>query len=167
MRILHSKWTYVALSGLTIIGILIFSVYAFRAVERDLYPRPDYGVQTISTAEEQYRQSFPKRGYSRTLRELGSPADGCPASNLLPPTSACLIDFVLANASSPATAKSGYFYTYIPGPPNAKGIIESYTVHGDPATPQAGVRHFFIDETGVMRVDRGKPASKDSPINDY
>jgi len=164
MRILHSKWTYVALSGLTIIGILIFSVYAFRVFERSLYPRSDYGLRSIASAEEQYRQMFPERGYSGTLRELGTPADGCPASNLPPLTSACLIDFVLANASSPATAKSGYFYTYIPGPPNAKGIIESYSIHGDPATPQAGARHFFIDETGVLRVERDKPASKDSPV---
>jgi hypothetical protein len=97
---------------------------------------------------------------------LGSPADGCPTANLPPPTAACLIDFALANASSPATAKSGYFFTYIPGPSNAKGIIESYTVHGDPATLQSGARHFFIDETGVMRVEHGKPADKNSPAID-
>jgi len=162
MRILRNKWTYAALGGFMIIGILLFSVYAFRAVERSFYPRTFNGLQVIHVAEEQYRQSYPERGYSRTLRELGSDANGCPPSTP-PPTAACLIDFALANASSPATAKSGYFYTYIAGPPNAHGIIESYTVHGDPATPQTGAPHFFIDETGVLRVERDKPASKDSP----
>jgi hypothetical protein len=64
MQILRNKWTYIALSGLTIIG-LVFSVYAFRALERSFYPRTHYGLRTIASAEEQYRQSFP----SEAIRE--------------------------------------------------------------------------------------------------
>ena len=47
MRILRNKWTYAALGSFMITGILLFSVYAFRAVERSFYPRTFNGLQVI------------------------------------------------------------------------------------------------------------------------
>jgi hypothetical protein len=104
--------------------------------------------------------NYPQRGYSRTLRELGC-SDRYENSG---PSSACLIDHVLANASSAAKAKSGYFYTYVAGPQNPQGVVESYSVHGDPATAQSGTNHFYTDETGIIRIERNRPADKSSPV---
>src|SRR5438094_9571511 len=84
------------------------------------------GLQTLVTAEIQYQADFPKRGFSRNLAELG-PKDsmGCTAPS---ESAACLIDFALAQATNPATSKSGYVYSYTPGPPNTQGVVESFTI---------------------------------------
>src|SRR5262245_26882705 len=98
MRILKNKSFFAALISLTVVGIvMILSVYAFHAVERRFYTRSVNGLETIYVAEEEYRLSFPKRGYSRTLQKLGTPATGC-TTGRPDPSAACLIDYTLANA---------------------------------------------------------------------
>jgi len=166
MRIFNNKYFLATLIGLAVVGIVIvLSVYAFHAVERSFYTRAVNPLETIYVAEEQYKQSFPQRGYSRTLGELGGlRGNDCAGPDLPTPLAACLIDQALAHATSPANAKGGYFYTSIAGPPNAKGTIESYSVHSDPATSQSGRNHFYTDETGIIRVEQDKPAGKGSPV---
>jgi len=59
--------------------------------------------------------------------------------------------------------KSGYLFTYEPGPPQ-DGVIISYEVHADPVTPgTTGVRHFFTDQSGVIRVRMEGQATVESP----
>jgi type IV pilus assembly protein PilA len=166
MRIFNNKYFLAILIGLAVVGIVfVLSVYASHAVERSFYTRAVNPLETIYVAEEQYKQSFPQHGYSRTLGELGGPGgNDCAGPDPPTPLAACLIDQVLANATSPASAKSGYFYTYIAGQSNAQGIVESYSVHSDPATPQSDRNHFYTDETGIIRVEQDKPAGKGSPI---
>src|SRR2546430_3264585 len=67
-------------------------------------------LRTMNTAEVSYITAFPSMGYSATLAPLGYNNAPCPT----PPTTAaaCLLDDTLAAATSKATAKSGYFYTY-------------------------------------------------------
>jgi hypothetical protein len=50
----------------------------------------------------------------------------------------------------------GYTIQMIPSPDAVK-----YTVTATPQTPDA--RHFFTDETGTIRSERGKPATAESP----
>jgi len=39
-----------------------------------------------------------------------------------------------------------------------------YTINADPAaTGSTGMRHFFIDQTGVIRSERDRPATEKSP----
>ena len=90
-------------------------------------------------------------GYSSSMATVGPPATtGCPASGPVA-ENACLIDFALASATAPATAKSGYYFAVgVPagGPPN-----RGYTVGGAPAAfNQSGVRGFCSNEDGVIRV---------------
>jgi len=62
-----------------------------------------------------------------------------------------LIDTVFSSATSAATAKSGYFYTYgvVPGPPATFTTVAAPAIgSGITAT---GSRAFFIDESGVIR----------------
>jgi hypothetical protein len=55
----------------------------------------------------------------------------------------------------------GYRYTYSAGP-KRHGLIEAYTVHADPTTP-GETHHYFVDQSGVIKIDFGKPANADSP----
>lgn len=85
-------------------------------------------IRTVNTAQVSYLSTYPTVGYSSSMAALGPPAaTGCSANGPVS-KNACLIDFGLASASSPATAKSGYYFGVgVPagGPPN-----QGYTVGG-------------------------------------
>jgi type IV pilus assembly protein PilA len=107
-------------------------------------------MRTIFTGESAYYAagwSNPGAlGFSAALLDLGS-TKGCAPPKL---DSACQIDDVLANASTPGTAKSGYYYTYTPVPNGVLNI--GFTLNGDPALRgQTGNRSFFTDPSGVIR----------------
>jgi prepilin-type N-terminal cleavage/methylation domain-containing protein len=64
-----------------------------------------------------------------------------------------LIDSVLANATSSATPKSGYFFRYVGPPPGADPSV--FDITASPSTPpgsalSTGSRYFFVSETGVI-----------------
>jgi type IV pilus assembly protein PilA len=108
-------------------------------------------IRTVNIAQVSYGSTYPSMGYSSSMATLGPPATtGCPASGPVA-VNACLIDFALASATAPATAKSGYYFVVgVPagGPPN-----RGYTVGGAPAAfNQSGVRGFCSNEDGVIRV---------------
>jgi type IV pilus assembly protein PilA len=104
-------------------------------------------VGSINTAEVTYNTAYPNQGYSNALADLGGAAP-CTAATT---TSACLIDDFLAQASSAATGKSGYYFTYTPGAA-AGGTVNTYTISGLPVTAgTTGQRGFFTDQTGVIR----------------
>ena len=119
-------------------------------------------LRTINTSEITYSTTFQSVGFSPTLTALGS--GGATACGTATPssTAACLIDEVLANASSAATPKSGYYFTYavVAGTPST-----SYSVLADPASAQSGTRHFFTDQSGVVRANvAGVATSTSAPI---
>ncbi|HXM24125.1 MAG TPA: prepilin-type N-terminal cleavage/methylation domain-containing protein [Terriglobales bacterium] len=107
-------------------------------------------VRTTNTAQIGYQSTYPVVGYAPTMLSLGPPAiTGC--SNIQPvPASACLIDWVLANATAAATPKSGYYFAntaFANG-----GVNLSYVVGGAAAAAnQTGVRSFCSTEEGVIR----------------
>ena len=108
-------------------------------------------VRTVNTAQVSYESTYPTVGYANAMATLGPPAStGCPVSGPVA-AHACLIDFGLTSATTPATAKSGYYFGLgVPagGPPNL-----GYTVGGAPAAfNQTGVRGFCSNEDGVIRV---------------
>jgi hypothetical protein len=72
-----------------------------------------------------------------------------------------LIDPVLANASTTATAKSGYYFTY-----TQTNAGQSFTLSGQPAAPgQTGSRYFFADQSGVIRFNPSAAATaSDNPL---
>ena len=108
-------------------------------------------IRTINTAEVTYQSQFPTNGFASTMAQLGPTAsNGCTT-----PTSAaaCLLDYVLANATTAGTAKSGYFFS-VPAyvTPTGSTIGIDYTVNGNPAAyGQTGVRAFCSNSDGVIR----------------
>jgi type IV pilus assembly protein PilA len=106
--------------------------------------------RAVDTAQFAYQTTYPTVGYSGTMLALGPPAaTGC--SGLLPTAaSGCLIDWVLANATAPASPKSGYYFAdtaFVSG-----GVNATYVIGGAPAAPnQSGVRGFCTTDEGVVR----------------
>jgi hypothetical protein len=97
-------------------------------------------------------------GFSANLTSL---SDGGAAANCIPPSvpavaSGCLIDGSLASGT-----KSGYAFTYAP----AGGAVNyTYTLNADPTSPGvSGQRHFFTDETHIVRVNTAAVATASDP----
>ena len=86
-------------------------------------------IHTIFTAEAAYYAagwSNPGAlGFSNALQDLGS-SKGCTPPKL---DSACQLDEVLANATTPGTAKNGYYFTYVPTPSGPVNV--GFTVNGE------------------------------------
>jgi type IV pilus assembly protein PilA len=111
-------------------------------------------LRTINTAAETYAATY-NHGYPTSLAALGPPRSGrAPDAD-----AADLIDEVLASGT-----RSGYVLTYAPGEKGADGRVDRYTLHAGPITPgTTGMNHYFTDETGVIRQETDRPASKESP----
>ncbi len=92
--------------------------------------------------------------YSHDPRELPDDLSvlGPPAAN--PP----YIDTLLAKANN-QPEKQGYKFTY------TKVTSHEFTVNADPVTSgSTGARHFFLDQTGDIRVNASAPASETDPF---
>jgi len=108
-------------------------------------------LRTINTACIAYSTTY--GGFPSNLSNLGS-------SGAISSTSADLIDNVLAGGS-----KTGYSFSYTPGPV-VGGIIAVYTLTGSPIAPnQTGQRFFFTDESAVIRFNVSALATvSDAPL---
>ena len=70
-----------------------------------------------------------------------------------------MINSVLASG-----AKSGYLFSYAAGQRDSRGNVASYKIYADPVTAgTTGNRHFFTDQSGVIRVESDRPANEHSP----
>jgi type IV pilus assembly protein PilA len=139
--------------GLSFIPILIIAAIAIPNLLRAKMAANEASavgsIRTINTACVTYATEH--KSFPLYLANLGPGAQaGASASNL--------IDQALASGQ-----KSGYVFRYEPGS-EQNGAIISYEVHADPVTPEAtGVRHFFTDQTGIIRYSLHTPANPESP----
>ena len=108
-------------------------------------------IRTINTSEVTYASTYPQVGFN-TLDTLGG------AGGTL--TGAGLVDSVLASGT-----KSGYVFTVTTSGATGTGPATTYDVHGDPQNSQTGQRHFFSDQSGVIRFNTATAATAtDSPL---
>jgi type IV pilus assembly protein PilA len=107
-------------------------------------------LRTINTSSVAFDTTYGQ--FPNALSDLGPvTGGGTPTS-----TSADLIDAVLAS-----TNKSGYIFTFAPGASNT-----TYTIKADPVSASTGQRHFYTDQSGVIRVNTTTAAtSTDSPLS--
>jgi len=112
-------------------------------------------VRTINEGEISYSSNFPNNGFAPNLAALGGV---CTGNNAPTPTASCLIDNSLAQGN-----KQGYNFA---APPVGNQPFPAYTVTADPVSPgQSGQRHFFSDESTVIRANPSTNATvNDSPI---
>jgi prepilin-type N-terminal cleavage/methylation domain-containing protein len=107
-------------------------------------------MRTINTACVTYSSTY-GTGFPAGLANL-APANPATAA------AADLIDQVLAGGT-----KSGYIFAYVPGAV-VGGVIPTYTLNADPVNAgTTGQRHFYTDQSGVIRFDPGAPATNLSP----
>lgn len=105
-------------------------------------------LRTINTACVTYATSY--NTFPPSLSSLGP--SGEPSAS-----AAGLIDTLLANGQ-----KSGYVLTYEAGSPE-DGLVKTYAARADPLTPgTTGMRHFYTDQSGVIRFSRDGPANDSS-----
>ena len=108
-------------------------------------------IRAINTSEVTYASTFPTVGYGN-LDVLG----GAGGSS----SGAGLIDAVLASGT-----KSGYVFTIATSGATGSGPATMYTVNGDPQNSQTGQRHFFSDQSGVIRFNASAAATgTDNPL---
>jgi hypothetical protein len=112
-------------------------------------------LRTINTACITYNSTYGT--YPPALTNLGPVGAG----NTPTSTSSDLLDQVLGAATAATTGKSGYLFTYL-----AANNNNTYTDKADAiAENQTGVRHFFTDQSGVIRANSAATATvTDSPI---
>jgi len=122
-------------------------------------------IRTINTSAVMYTSSWGV-GFPASLAALG----GTPGSAAVCSAS-LLIDPQVANATSMATAKSGYYFIYTGSTPTpAVGGctgFQAYTIVGLPAVVgQSGQRGFYSDQGGVIRnsTDGSAPTVASPPL---
>lgn len=119
-------------------------------------------MRILYLAEARYATLY-ENSYSNDLTSMGKPI--APAT--VGPTAAELIDDLLAGrvSNSPTSfVKNGYQFTYAPS--GAYPNVRTYTITGDPVTwGKTGSRSFFIDASGVTRVNQQTTATAgDQPL---
>ena len=106
-------------------------------------------LRTLTTSQIQYSSQCPTFGFGSTLAVLGPGPGDCTGANL--------IDNQLVTGN-----KSGYTFTLTPGAA-VGGIVPTFTVLADPQSVSTGTRHFFVDETGVIRYNQAAAAKATDP----
>jgi type IV pilus assembly protein PilA len=109
-------------------------------------------LRTYNMAIVNYATKCQNVGFPASVQNLGPGNGDCEGANL-----------VSTQLAAPATMKNGYRFFYSPGPADNLGRVVSYTITADPSTDNTtGTRHFFTDDSGVIRASRGEPATSDS-----
>ena len=96
-------------------------------------------LRTYNTSIVAYETTY-QTAPSTNLSALG-PAS-TPSS-----TAADLVDNLLGSATP---VKSGYSFTYSAGTAQ-NGIVSTYTIVANPSNTSTGQRHFYTDQSGVIR----------------
>jgi type IV pilus assembly protein PilA len=109
-------------------------------------------LRNICTAQMVYTTTW-GIGFAGTLAKLGG--NGV----VVDQNQAGLIDSVLA-----AGLKSGYVITLTPGTTDSNGNALTFSLTADPQVPgTSGIRHFYSDQTSVIRFNPSVPAGPSDP----
>lgn len=111
-----------------------------------------HNLRNISTAEVGYATTY-GIGFSDSLAKLGG------TGVTVDQNAAGLIDEVLASGT-----KGGYVMTYTVLTSDPQGHVTSYAITADPLlVGSTGERHFYADQSGVIRVNNATTAGATDP----
>jgi type IV pilus assembly protein PilA len=111
-------------------------------------------LRTYHTAIVTYALACPNIGYPKAFDNLGP---GDPA-----PNQCAHAHLVAGPLAAEVPTKAGYHFFYL-AQPDPHGLVSKYVLTADPITPGAtGRRHFFTDESGVIRSSMGGAADGSS-----
>ena len=109
-------------------------------------------MRTIHSANLSYQNGVGSGKFATSLAVLGN---------------AGLLDKVVANATTPSTARSGYYYTY--DGLDVSDNPSNYNVIGKPSSSGSvtatGTREFYIDGPGIIRVAASGVSIASPPLN--
>jgi type IV pilus assembly protein PilA len=118
-------------------------------------------LRTISSASTAYMSQY-NIGYPGDLNYMGPPATPPPTSSAADLLDSTVSGGCPAACVSNTAQKSGYTFTYVPGPGTTP---PSFTVVAVPTQPQnTGTSTFCIDQTGVLYRDIGNAGGLVSAI---
>jgi hypothetical protein len=141
----------------TIVFSVIFAGFVFLIESFQQYMNEEQlravNLRVINTANITYFSTY-NRSFAPSLKALGS-GDSSPCNASA--DQSCLIDSVLAEGS-----KSGSQVTYLPGSRDKDGRILTYEAWQEPSVPNTKSPYFYTDETGIVRYEYGKRATKQS-----
>ena len=148
---------YLSLALLPIMIILIIAAIAIPNLLRSRMAANEASavgsLRVIVTADVTYSTQY-GHGFAASLPALGPAADGTANAN-----GADLLDATLASGT-----KYGYSFSYEAAGSQTGGALDTFRVNADPITPgTTGVRHFYVDQTGVIRYQEDGPANEHSP----
>jgi Domain of unknown function (DUF4190) len=110
-------------------------------------------LRDIARATVQYQDAY--KGYPPALSALGPPLAGHGTDA----AGADLIDGRLTSGS-----RNGYMFQYRAVSSRRDEVFDGFDVNADPITQNVtGARHFHVDESGVIRMEKSAPAGRDSP----
>lgn len=105
-------------------------------------------TQAIYAYADSYGQAPP------TLQALGTPQQASPSAE-----AAGLVEATLAEGFH-----SGYRFRYQPSDVDGDGKFDTFILQAEPLEPgKSGNRYFFVDTSGVLRAESGRPATVSSP----
>jgi len=105
-------------------------------------------IRSLNTAQVAYQSTYPNVGFASAVSTLGPSAANCTTPSSV---NACLVDWVLGQATVVGTPKSGYYFTQ-PAAVGGGGIVVDYTFNGLPALVNvSGTRGFCSNSDGVIR----------------
>lgn len=108
-------------------------------------------IASINRAQVSYQTANPEIGFASSLETLG-PAGNDRDCQVPSQAHACLIERALAQATSPARARNGYWFQLLPAERNAHGAVSEYVAGAAAAVyNQTGIRDFCSQEDGVVR----------------
>jgi hypothetical protein len=107
-------------------------------------------LRSLAFAARHYEETHPEEGFPTDLKLLG--AKSGKADELW------AVDTNLASG-----VKSGYRFTLVTEGRANDGRVQHYKIYADPVEQdKTGVRHFLVDETGVVRFSLNQPADSKS-----
>jgi type IV pilus assembly protein PilA len=110
-------------------------------------------LRSYQYAMGEYASKCPKIGFPKSLANLGQGRGDCERANLLD-----------SSLSTDQPTKSGYYFHYLPAEPDDIGQVTSFTITADPVNPTNGGRHFYLDQTGVIRWNNDRSPDVGSPV---
>jgi type IV pilus assembly protein PilA len=138
---------------LVVVGIILIivaiAVPNLMAAKRAAHESSAVGsIRTLHTALISYATQCPQIGFPTDLTGLGPGPGDC--------TGIAAVDETLGTVTP---SRDGYDFTYTPT--SSTGTFnDGYTINADPsATGSTGTRHFFGDDTGVIRYNQSSSAT--------
>jgi branched-subunit amino acid transport protein len=142
--------------GISFVPILIIAAIAIPNLLRSKMAANEASavgsLRSYQYAMGAYASKCPKIGFPKSLANLGEGRGDCERASLLD-----------SSLGTDQPIKSGYYFHYVVAEPDNVGQVISFVITADPVTPNSGVRHFYLDQTGIIRWNNDGPPDVGSP----